>query len=257
MSSPTPFKTGVQYGFFFDQSRCIGCRACSIACKDWNDIDVGPEKWLKVYEFESGTFPNISDNIAWVPCYHCENPVCIPAANGAMMKEPNYGAVLIDPDKATTANLKAAWDACPYGAILFDSDAPDSTASKCTMCIDRLSQNKLPACVEVCPMRALDFGPLTDLQAKYGTAMTLPGLPDGKEVKPAVVFKVKPDKRQVVPYDASRALQLLGQRRSGLPNVYDTASDVASDLPGRIAKTSPLLKPESTSKLMAATMNDE
>lgn len=46
-----------QYGFFFDQSRCYGCQACATACKDWNGIAPGPEKWMTVYEWETGTFP--------------------------------------------------------------------------------------------------------------------------------------------------------------------------------------------------------
>src|SRR3972149_1663426 len=118
----------VQYGFFFDQSRCHGCNICQVACKSWNMLPPGPEKWMRGYQWEK--------------------PVCVDAADGAMYKEEKYGAVLIDPDKATSASMRKAWVACPYGAIAFDSDAPDAKASMCTMCIDRLEQDKLPVCVE-------------------------------------------------------------------------------------------------------------
>jgi anaerobic dimethyl sulfoxide reductase subunit B (iron-sulfur subunit) len=67
-----------------------------------------------------------------------------------MYKEEKYGAVLIDPDKARSIDLRKANEACPYGAIQFDSDAMDATASKCTMCIDRLEQGMIPICVETC-----------------------------------------------------------------------------------------------------------
>jgi Fe-S-cluster-containing dehydrogenase component len=159
-----------QYGFFFDQSRCVACQTCAVACKDWNDIAAGPAKPLRIFAWEKGAFPALRINTLFAPCYHCENPVCVDVANGAMYKEDKYGAVLIDPDKANDPNLKAAWNACPYGAITFDSDSPDSTAYKCNMCIDRLEQGKQPICVMSCPQRALDFGPLDQMTEKYGNS---------------------------------------------------------------------------------------
>jgi len=166
MSSTTYSATGstvTQYGFFFDQSRCVGCQDCTISCKSWNLLPAGPVKWSRLYQWETGSFPNVRVNTLFAPCYHCANPVCIPAANGAMYKEPNFGAVLIDPTQTQNPSLRAAWEACPYGAIVFDSDAPDANASKCTMCIDRLVQGQQPVCVMSCMMRALDFGKLSDL----------------------------------------------------------------------------------------------
>ena len=74
-----------QYGFFFDQSRCYGCKACSVACKDWYDIAPGPEKWMSVYMWEKGRFPNPSIGILAFNCGHCDNPVCAAACeNGAI-----------------------------------------------------------------------------------------------------------------------------------------------------------------------------
>jgi anaerobic dimethyl sulfoxide reductase subunit B (iron-sulfur subunit) len=262
MSTTTTYSasgsTVTQYGFFFDQSRCIGCRACSIACKDWNNIDVGPEKWLKVFEFESGSFPTQTESILFVPCFHCQNPVCIPAAGGAMFKEPTYGAVLIDPAQASSPNMRAAWNACPYGAILFDSDSPTASASKCTMCIDRLVEGKLPACVEACPMRALDFGKLSDLQTKYGTTADLTNLPSSSTTQPAVVFKAADQKSQVVSYDVPTALTLLGQRgQTSLPPVYTSTSLVTTIPSGLVGRSQPNVKPASTDELMALTQNDD
>ncbi len=145
-----------------------------------------------------------------------------------MFKEPKYGAVLIDPEKATSPLLRAAWNACPYGAILFESDAPTAKASMCNMCIDRLEQNKLPICVASCPTRALDFGKLSDLQTKYGTAAQLDGMPDPSTVKPAVVFKATDTPKQLVPYDVPTALQLLATSPNGKTKIYNSPNDVTS-----------------------------
>ena len=126
-----------QYGFFFDQSRCYGCKACSVACKDWYDIAPGPEKWMSVYMWEKGRFPNPSIGILAFNCGHCDNPVCAAACeNGAIFKEDKYGAVLIDQDKCK--GDRHCFEACPYGAPKFASDEPGTKMSKCTMCIDRL-----------------------------------------------------------------------------------------------------------------------
>lgn len=66
-----------QYGFFFDQGRCYSCQACSIACKDWNSLQPGPEKWMTVYEWESGNFPLSRIHTLAFSCGHCEDPACV------------------------------------------------------------------------------------------------------------------------------------------------------------------------------------
>jgi len=262
----------VQYGFFFDESRCSGCHACCVACKEWYNIDPGPVKYLSVYEYETGSYPaTIKMRDVWVTCYHCENPVCVDAANGAMYKEDKYGAVLIDPAKATSKDLRAAQDACPYGAIQFDSDATDATASKCTMCIDRLEQGLKPVCVMSCNMRALDFDTLENLQAKYGTLRQLEDMPDPTTVKPSVVFKPNPGPvNKLVPYDPNRALQLLAKRdpqppfwepdklgMQPIPPLYNTAADVTDVPEGVIRRNKLVLKPNNVDEHMYYTQHDE
>ncbi len=245
-----------QYGFFFDQSRCTACHACAVACKSWNMIDPGPVKLARVFEWETGVFPDLTIHALFAPCYHCANPVCVDAANGAMYKEPNYGAVLIDPAKATDASLRAAWEACPYGAIVFDSNAPNATAYKCTMCVDRLENNQLPACVSACPMRALDFGPLSDLQSKYGSNTTLDGVPSGGVVNPSVVFKPTDAPQKLVTYDSSKALPLLAKRGSYPPS-FNTPSDVQDTSGITIGRNKLVMKASSVEELMATTAHDE
>ncbi len=245
-----------QYGFYFDQSRCTGCYTCTVACKVWNGLPPGPVKWLRMYEWETGSFPAPEINTLFAPCYHCANPVCVNAANGAMYKEPKYGAVLIDPEKANSPSLRAAWDACPYGAISFDSDSADANASKCTMCIDRLEQSLLPVCVASCQMRALDFGKLSDLQAKYGSNAQLAGMPSPSTSNPAVVFKAKDARKQVVNLPTDRVLSLMANR-DPLPSVYDTPADATAVTDGLVGRPALNMKASGNQSLLEITRNDD
>jgi len=217
-------------------------------------LSAGPAKMLRVLQWETGTFVNVRQNTLFAPCYHCSNPVCIPAANGAMIKEPKYGVVLIDPAQATSPNLKAAWEACPYGAIAFDSDAPDSSAVKCTMCIDRLELGQYPACVMSCTARALDFGPLAQLQEKYGTNNQLNGMP-APASNPSIVFKPANPRKTLVPYDATEALALLGARPAPLAPVY-TDSTLVTNVPLGVTKDHPIFHATSSAQFMVGTTDD-
>lgn len=157
----------MQYGFFIDLSRCTGCNACTIACKQWHDIDPGPVKWMRVHQWETGVFPEVGLRILPLMCAHCQMPLCLDACpNRAIYKEDKYGAVLVDPAKCNGA--RKCWQACPYGAPQFENDGPDAKMSKCNMCIDRLEQGQAPICVLSCSLRALEFGPLEELQNKFG-----------------------------------------------------------------------------------------
>ena len=172
------------------------------------------------------------------------------------MKEPKFGAVLIDPAKANSSTLRDAWNACPYGSIVFDSDSPNATAYKCNMCIDRLTQNLEPVCVASCSPRALDFGPLDDLQKKYGTVNQLEDLPTGATTTPAVVFKPHAGKKQLVSYDANAALQLLA-KRDPYPPLFSSPSDVTTVPAGMVGRSKLVLKPSGTAEFMATTKHDE
>jgi len=246
-----------QYGFFWDQSRCIGCSACYSACKEWKDLPPGSLRPLRILQWEEGSFPTPRVHNLVVQCYHCQNPVCVAAANGALIKEGTYGAVIIDPAQANSVMLRAAYQACPYGAISFDSDAPDAKATKCDMCIDRLQAGLKPVCVEACPQRAFDFDTLDNLHAKYGTTADLTALPNSSTTSPAVVFKPQPPKRApLVPYDSARALQLLGPRGSFAP-VYTSATQATTAAPGQIARTGPTIKPKSMAELVATSLSSD
>lgn len=165
-----------QHGFFIDLSRCTGCNSCTVSCKQWHDIPPGPAKPMRVYQWETGVFPEIELRMLPIMCYHCENPVCVEACpNKAIHKEEKYGAVLVDPDKCQ--GTRKCWIACPYGAPQYESDEPGTKMLKCDMCIDRLEEGLKPICVLSCSMRALEFGPLDEIVKKYGSLRRLNAKP--------------------------------------------------------------------------------
>jgi hypothetical protein len=106
----------------------------------------------------------------------------------------------------------------------------------------------------VCPVRALDFGKISDLQQKYGTSSDLDGMPSSTTTQPAVVFKPMAAKTVLVPYDANEALGLLASRGS-LPPIYSTPSDV-TDIPAGIIARDQLNMKASGSELMLRTTDD-
>jgi anaerobic dimethyl sulfoxide reductase subunit B len=248
-------KVMAQHGFLFDQSRCSGCRTCTLACKSWHNLSAGPLKYLKIYEYEKGSFPDVRLYFQWIPCYHCEEPACISSCrSGAIYKEEKYGAVIIDSDKCNGCRL--CYQSCPYGAPVFESDKKKTKAEKCNMCIDRLETDLKPICVLACPNRALDFGPLSHLRSSYGNNAELEDLPQSKATKPAVVFKCHAPKRQLVTYDAKRAMELF-MRRDPLPAVFQ-ASDNITVVPAQmIGRDKLVIKHKTSESFMRSTRSDE
>lgn len=243
-----------QYGFFFDQSRCYGCQACAAACKDWNGLDPGPEKWMCVYEWETGTFPAPRIHTLAFPCAHCENPACLAACpEGAIFKEERYGAVLVDRDRC--AGCRKCQEACPFGAPKFASDDEGEKMGKCTMCIDRLEQGEQPQCALSCPMRALDFGPLEQLIETYGDARTLEGMPEAEGLAPSMVFKPMPERLNLIPFDEEKVLRLNAQRE-GLPNLYEEEAELTDIPEGLMFRNGLRMKHDSLDDLLRATRND-
>jgi anaerobic dimethyl sulfoxide reductase subunit B (iron-sulfur subunit) len=250
-----------QYGFFIDQSRCIGCNACVISCKQWHNIPPGPVKFIRVYQWEKGNFPDIDLRVLPLMCFHCEDPACIKACrNGAIYKEGMYGAVLVD--SGLCSGERECWNACPYGSPQFEGDEPGLKMSKCDMCIDRLEQGNKPICVLSCSMRALEFGPIDELREKYGDLSRLQEMPKASGAgKSSVVFKPMDRKTQVVKWDSKRALELWQKRHSengtSLPDVFAKISDVTHVPQEIIGRNKLVLKARRSEDLMLNTMDDE
>lgn len=255
-----------QFGFLFDQSRCTGCHACTIICKSWNDISPGPVKWMRVFKWEQGPLPDLRVHVLAIPCYHCQNPVCARACPArAIHKEERFGAVLVDTESCAElhqeTDCRRCWEACPYGAPQFESDDPRATMSKCTMCVDRLYQGQRPICVLSCSLRALDFDSMDNLRQWYGPGDALEGLPNGRRLSPAVIFKKSSPKRQLIPWKATEALRLLQGRgpyaAPGLPRLFESPDDVMVVPSGLVRRSRLVLKPRSVQELMYATLDEE
>ncbi len=180
-----------QWGFYFDQSRCVGCCACSVACKDWHDSAAGPVQWRMVRSREWGTYPHLFLTYLSLSCNHCADPACLKACPAhAITKRPGDGIVMVNRDLClgNAACNELCKKACPYGAPQFGVEE-GAKMQMCTFCLDRVSAGKKPICVEACPMRALDAGPLDDLQERYGTIKETEGFTYSKKTRPSIIVK--------------------------------------------------------------------
>jgi Fe-S-cluster-containing dehydrogenase component/formate-dependent nitrite reductase membrane component NrfD len=150
-----------RWSWVIDQTKCIGCHACTTACKSENDVAVGVFRtWVK--NVDVGTFPEVRRHFAVLRCNHCEDAPCVEICPVTAMYQRADG--LVDFDEDLCIGCKACMQACPYDAIYLDPDS--NTAAKCNFCSHRVDQGLLPACVVVCPVEALVFGDLDDPTSK-------------------------------------------------------------------------------------------
>jgi Fe-S-cluster-containing dehydrogenase component len=151
----------VQYGFLIDHRRCIGCHACTVACKAENDVPVGNFRtWVKYQE--NGTFPAVKRNFAVLRCNHCTAAPCVTICPVTALSKQTNGVVDIDRD--VCIGCRACMQACPYDALHLNED--DGCVEKCHFCNHRLDQGLEPACVVVCPEQAIIPGDLHDPESK-------------------------------------------------------------------------------------------
>jgi anaerobic dimethyl sulfoxide reductase subunit B (iron-sulfur subunit) len=181
----------MQIGSYFDQSRCTGCYTCSIACKDWHDIKESAVQWRRIIPLERGRYPDVYLSYVSLSCNHCQRPACAEACPaGAITKREEDGIIIVDQDQCLGKNACEMFckQACPYDVPQFGSDE-NSRVQMCTLCVDRLAEKKNPVCVDACPMRALDFGPMDELKKKYGDVKEVEGFSHSEETNPSIIFK--------------------------------------------------------------------
>jgi len=145
------------FGFLIDNRKCIGCHACSTACKSENEVPLGVNRtWVKYTE--KGVFPDTRRFFQVTRCNHCANPPCVYICpTGAMLQRPDG---IVEFNRDTCIGCKACMQACPYDAIYIDPN--DHTAAKCHFCAHRTEVGLEPACVVVCPEHAILAGDLSD-----------------------------------------------------------------------------------------------
>lgn len=156
---------GKPRAILFDSSKCIGCRQCVEACKDWNELPrgdpyrIGGSTWLTIE-------PPVLEGLATVwgrtSCMHCDYPICAAVCPVEAITRFEEGPVVID--ASTCIGCEYCIHACPW-RVIAKSDVTRK-AAKCTMCQDRLRQKAMPFCVLMCPVEALEFGVIEELQAR-------------------------------------------------------------------------------------------
>ena len=156
-----------RYGLVIDLERCIGCHACTVACKAENEIE--PGSWIRVVmrdgqprDTAQGQFPELTMDYLPLTCMHCQAPPCRDACPTGAIYQREDGVVILD---ATQCNgCQACLTACPYGVILWDETK--EVATKCHLCAHRLEQGLLPFCAWCCEGQAIHFGDLADPQSE-------------------------------------------------------------------------------------------
>jgi Fe-S-cluster-containing dehydrogenase component/formate-dependent nitrite reductase membrane component NrfD len=143
----------VKYAFVIDQRKCIGCHACTVACKAEHDVPIGVYRtWVKY--IEKGEFPNSRRYFLVNRCNHCDDAPCVTICPTKALFKRKDG--IVDFDSSRCIGCKSCMQACPYDALYIDPNT--HTAAKCNYCAHRTEIGLEPACVVVCPERAIIAG---------------------------------------------------------------------------------------------------
>ena len=146
-----------KYAFVIDQRKCIGCHACTVACKAEHDVPIGVYRtWVKY--IEKGEFPNSRRYFLVNRCNHCDDAPCVAICPTKALYKRADG--IVDFDNTRCIGCKSCMQACPYDALYIDPNS--HTAAKCNYCAHRTEVGLEPACVVVCPERAIIAGDMHD-----------------------------------------------------------------------------------------------
>jgi len=172
--------------FLTDSTLCIGCKACEVACNEWNDLGddglnwsgfsydntgaLGHSTWRHVkfveHPPEIGHGGNSPEHASWTfssdVCKHCENAGCLEACPTGSIVRTEFGSVYVQPDICNGCSYCVV--ACPFGVIQRNKE--DGRAFKCTFCYDRQKVGLIPACAHACPTESIKFGTLDELRVE-------------------------------------------------------------------------------------------
>lgn len=167
--------------FYFDQTKCMGCSTCAVACKDYYNVNPGAVAYRKQDVFEKvngneGGFYSLS-----ISCNHCNSPACMAACPVGAITKRSDGIVVVDRDMCQGKEL--CIKACPFAepGIADDRQEPDKKDTwfmkhpmqKCNMCAELLDKGELPVCVRACPTRAIEVGEYNELLTKHSGAVQI------------------------------------------------------------------------------------
>lgn len=160
-------QSDVKWGKVIDNRKCIGCHACSVACKQEHDVPIGVNRTF-VKQVEVGTFPNVKRHFQVTRCNQCEDAPCVEICpTTAMFQRPDG---IVDFDRSRCIGCQACMAACPYDAIYIDPTS--HSAEKCNFCAHRIDRGLQPACVVVCPTQAIYVGDLNDSESEVSKLIT-------------------------------------------------------------------------------------
>ncbi len=151
----------MNYGFVIDNRMCIGCHACTVACKSEFDVPLGVNRTHVKY-IEKGEFPHNTREFSVHRCNHCADAPCVEICPTTALHTRADGIVDFDNDRCI--GCKSCMQACPYDALYIDPET--NTAAKCNYCAHRIDGGYEPACVIVCPVEAIISGDLDDSNSK-------------------------------------------------------------------------------------------
>jgi Fe-S-cluster-containing dehydrogenase component len=192
----------MNYAFLIDNRRCIGCHACSVACKVEHEVPLGVARtWVKY--IEKGSFPETRRTFQVTRCNHCDDAPCVEICPTTSLFRRSDGIVDFDPRRCI--GCKACMQGCPYDALYIDPKT--ETAAKCNFCAHRVEVGLEPPCVTVCPTQAIVAGDLDDpgsriVQIKGRTPVQVRKPEKGTRPK---VFYVEGDTAALVPSEAPPA----------------------------------------------------
>ncbi|HRV85205.1 MAG TPA: polysulfide reductase NrfD [Saprospiraceae bacterium] len=157
----------MRFGFVIDNRKCIGCHACTTACKSEHQVPVGVNRtWVK--QVEKGTFPNTRRLFSVMRCNHCTDAPCVEICPVEALFFREDG--IVDFNKNRCIGCKSCMQACPYDALYIDPDT--HTAAKCNYCAHRVDVGLEPACVNVCPEHAIISGDMDDPETEIAQLLS-------------------------------------------------------------------------------------
>ena len=201
----------MNYGFIIDNRKCIGCHACTVACKAEHEVPVGVNRtWVKY--IEKGTFPDTRRLFSVMRCNHCADAPCVEICPVEALFTRKDG--IVDFDDRRCIGCKACTQACPYDAIYMHPD--DHTSAKCNYCTHRVDIGLEPACVNVCPEHAIISGDMDNPETEISKLLareTVSVRKPEKGTKPKL-FYIDGDKASLDPTEANPKTEYMWSSQS-------------------------------------------
>ncbi len=217
----------MNFGFVIDNRKCIGCHACTVACKAEHQVPIGVNRtWVKY--IEKGVFPDTTRHFSVMRCNHCSDAPCVEICPVSALTTRSDG--IVDFDNRRCIGCKACMQACPYDALYLDPES--HTAAKCNYCAHRVDIGLEPACVNVCPEHAIVSGDLDDPQSEIAGLLAKEQVSVRKEEKGTEpkLFYIDGDQASLRPHLTEPSGQYMwSSQASGVGHFARYAESRASD----------------------------